>query len=81
MAYIDPVDDSHETVERAKAALRDIQRKRRAMEEERRRIRDEERNMKLHEEMLRRIIASGGNGSWGCAGMSTFHTSDIMSSS
>jgi hypothetical protein len=78
MAYIDPTDDSHETVERAKAALRDIQRKRKI---ERQRWENEERQMKLYEETLKRIIASGGNGGEGSAGTKAFHASVVMSSS
>jgi hypothetical protein len=81
MARIDPVDDSNEneTVERVKAALRDSQRKRKAMEEERRRLRMKERQRLLYEERLERIIASGGNGGEGSSGTNSFHADVVVS--
>jgi hypothetical protein len=79
MAKIDPIYDNDETeLERAKAALRDIRHKRKI---ERQRWENEERRMKLHEETLRRFIASGGNVSEGSAGTNTFHASVVVSSS
>jgi hypothetical protein len=78
MARIDPVDESDETIERAKAALRDSQRKRKVIEEERRRLRNEERQRRLYEEALRRIIA-GENCGEGTSGTKAFHA-DVVAS-
>jgi hypothetical protein len=78
MAKTDPIDenDHDETqLERAKAALRDIRHKRKI---ERQRWENEERRMRLHEEMLKRFIASGGNGGRGPAGTNAFYVSVVV---
>jgi hypothetical protein len=76
MARIDPVDDNHEAIERAKAALRDSRRKRRI---ERQRWENEERQRKLYEEALRGFIAGGGNGGEGYNGTKAFHVGVVVS--